>query len=357
MLYVARMTICSIGVGVLVGTVLSAWDPANRAPADASTQTSTVSTPISTPAATPTAVLPGQDLSALQSTVEALATKYSASNPALVASAYVLDVDTNSHVDVNGSVSLAAASVIKVPILVAFLQAVDSGKIRLDESLVMRKELVAQEAGDMQYRPVGSKFSAIETATKMITISDNTATNILIERLGGTAVLNEQFKSWGLANTVLANLLPDVEGTNLTSTKDMTLLLARISKGELLSARSRDRLLDILRKTINNSMLPQGIEHGSTIAHKTGTIAISVGDVGLVDLPNGKRYAISALVKRAPNDRRAINLIQQTSRAVYQHFIQPPTPPLANPSPVTQSHLHQTTTSDRSATQKQANQP
>lgn len=361
MLYVARMMIFSIGVGVLAGTVLSAWDPASRAPADASTQVSAVvahPVAISPPVAAPTLanqpLLPGQELSVLKSAIEALATKYTAGNAALVASAYVLDLDTNSHVDVNGDLPLAAASVIKVPVLVAFLQAVDAGKIRLDELLVMRQDLVAKESGDMQYRPVGSKFSAIETATKMITVSDNTATNLLIDRLGGTAALTAQFKAWGLTNTVLNNLLPNVEGTNLTSAKDMTLLLARISNGELLSARSRDRLLDMMRKTVNNSMLPQGIGHGSTIAHKTGTIAMSLGDVGLVDLPNGRRYAISVLVKRAANDRRAMTLIQQTSRVTYQHLMQPSTVPMASPSG-TQQSFRQANTPTNSVAQEPVN--
>jgi len=48
----------------------------------------------------------------------------------------------------------------------------------------------------MQYKPVGTKFTALETATKMIVISDNTATNMLIA--GGATALNQRFQSWGL---------------------------------------------------------------------------------------------------------------------------------------------------------------
>ncbi|HIK18302.1 MAG TPA: serine hydrolase [Leptolyngbyaceae cyanobacterium M33_DOE_097] len=343
-LYTARMVIFSIGVGVLAGTIMSAWDPSSRAPADASQnigQTATISE-VAPSALGDRAPEPVQAIPDLQTAVQAIADKYADATATFMPSAFILDLDTNAFVDVNGSKPLAAASVIKVPILVAFFQDVDAGKIRLDEMLVMRKELIASEAGSMQYRPVGSKFSALETVTKMIEISDNTATNMLIDRLGGAAVLNERFKSWGLANTSIHNLLPDVEGTNITSAKDMSLLLARISQGELVSARSRDRLLSIMRKTINNSLLPRGLGAKATIAHKTGTIAISLGDAGLVDLPNGKRYAISVLVKRPANDRRANSLIQQTSRAAYDHFMKPSVLPAATtPTPNTQTDSRQ----------------
>jgi beta-lactamase class A len=209
-----------------------------------------------------------------------------------------------------------------VPILVAFFQDVDAGKIRLDEKLTMKKELIAQGSGDMQYLSPGTQFTALETATKMITISDNTATNMLIQKMGGLQALNNRFKSWGLSATVLRNVLPDLQGTNTTSPKELASLMVRVSQGELVTLRSRDRLLDIMRRTVNNSQLPQGLGEGATIAHKTGDIGSLIGDVGLVDMPNGKRYAAAVLVKRGFNDDRAYDLIQKISRVIYQHLNQ-----------------------------------
>lgn len=187
----------------------------------------------------------------------------------------------------------------------------------------MQKELIASESGDMQYQPPGTQFSALETVTKMITISDNTATNMVITRLGGIAALNQRFKSWGLTSTVINNNLPDLEGTNTTSPKDMVLLMARLSQGDFVSMRSRDRLLDIMQKVETDSLLPRGLGDGAAISHKTGDIGSMVGDVGLVDLPNGKRYAIAVLVKRPFNDSRAQDLIRQISRTTYQFFNRP----------------------------------
>ena len=77
----------------------------------------------------------------------------------------------------------------------------------------------------MQFQDPGKQFTALETATKMITISDNTATNMLIERLGGAEALNQRFREWGLTQTAIRNVLPDLEGTNTTSAKDLAYLL------------------------------------------------------------------------------------------------------------------------------------
>ena len=337
-LYFIRILILGLGVGVLAGTLLSVRDPASRLNQDQQADQKSIESGNRATGQMPNLV---QEITPLKAALQALAAK----TPELTPGIFVVDLDGNAYVDINGSQSLPAASTIKVPILIAFFQDVDAGKIRLDELLTLRADLVAKEAGDMQYQPLGTRYTALETAYKMITISDNTATNLLIARIGegdpkrGMEILNQRFKSWGLTGTTLNNLLPDLGGTNLTSARDLSLLMTRISQGDLVSLRSRDRLLSIMRATENDSLLPQGLGKGATIAHKTGGIASVLGDVGLVDLPNGKLYTIAVLAKRPPNSEQAYDLIQQTSRLVYQYLVRPPvssrpnaTPPKTSPS-------------------------
>ncbi|UBF28879.1 class A beta-lactamase-related serine hydrolase [Kovacikia minuta CCNUW1] len=319
-LYAARMVILSVGVGVLAGTMLSMWDPASRSPAGASQQNkqASVAVPANAGAATSLNELPklGQEMTPLKLALQTLLGK----NAQMATGLFFLDLDKNAYVDINGEATFSSASTIKVPILVAFFQDLDAGKIRLDEPLTLRKELIGNGSGEMQYQQPGTRFTALETVTKMITISDNTATNMVIARLGGMNALNQRFKSWGLQSTTINRPLPDLQGTNTTTPRDMALLMARISQGELMSMRSRDRMLDIMRQTENRSQLPQGLGAGATIAHKTGDIGTMIGDVGLIDLPNGKRYAAVVLVKRAFNDDRAYDFVSQISRLAYQYF-------------------------------------
>ena len=322
-LYVTRMVVLSIGIGVLAGTLLSIWDPATRATSSAP-QPAKTSAPVAQ-AAPVARMLVGQEILPLKTAVQTLIAQSIAQSPQTAPSVFFLDLDTNAYVDVNGAAPIPAASTIKVPILIVLFQEVDAGKVRLDEILTMRKDLIGTGSGDMQWQAPGTQFTVLETIQNMITVSDNTATNMVIARLGGISVLNQRFKSWGLTSTSLSNPLPDLEGTNLTSAKDMGFLMLRVSQGELISARSRDRALGIMQKTVNDSLLPRGLAEGATIAHKTGDIGTSIGDVGLVDVPNGKRYVAAVLTKRAYNDDRAAELIRQISRTAYQFLSRPTT--------------------------------
>ncbi|MCC0178929.1 serine hydrolase [Waterburya agarophytonicola K14] len=263
----------------------------------------------------------GQEIAPLKLKIEELAQEY----PTLEPEVFLVDLDTKGFVSIRGKQEIASASTIKLPVLVAFFQDLDRGKIRLDEQLTMTKELMAGGSGDMQYQKPGTKFSALETATKMIIISDNTATNMLIDRLGGMEVLNRRFVTMGLANTKLRNPLPDLTGTNTSSPEDLGSLLIKIDRGELVSLRSRDRLLHIMGNVEKDTLLPQGLESGALIAHKTGDIKSVLGDVGTIDMPNGKRYIASMLIKRPDNAPEAKEFIQKASGIAYQYFKNPQT--------------------------------
>ncbi|WP_421659175.1 serine hydrolase [Leptothermofonsia sp. ETS-13] len=333
-LYATRLLILSIGIGVLSGTILSISDPANRSlTSQQPVKQAGVTSSGSEGASSSQLAKVGQEMTTLKLAMQALITK----TPQMTPGVFVMDLDTNAYVDLNGTASFSSASTIKVPILIAFFQDVDEGKIRLDEQLVLRKELIGGGSGDMQYDAPGTKYTALDVATRMITISDNTATNMLIARLGGIRLLNQRFKSWGLSTTIINNLLPDLEGTNTTTPKELALLLARISQGELVTMRSRDRLLDIMRRTENHSQLRQGLGNGAIIAHKTGDIGSLIGDTGLVDLPNGKRYVITVMIKRSHNDDRAYDYVNQLSRLAYLYFSRPAETPKVMTSPTTPS--------------------
>jgi beta-lactamase class A len=337
--YATRLLILGVGVGAIAGATLTIWDPASRvsiAPTSKSASTNKAPQVTVTSESAKSTWKLGAEMTPVKQSIQTLM----ASTTGLTPGMFFLNLDTGAYLDLAGPSTFSAASTIKIPVLVAFFQDIDANKIRLDEMLVMRPELIGSGAGEMQYKSPGSRFSALETATKMITISDNTATNMLIDRLGGATALNQRFKSWGLTTTVIHNPLPDLEGTNTTSPKDLAMLMTLVSQGDLVSMRSRDRLLDIMRRTKTNTLLPQGLGPGATIAHKTGDIGSVVGDAGLIDMPNGQRYVAAVMVKRPHNNAQAKELIRQISRQVYTHLSQPspnlqanPVSPASSPQP------------------------
>ncbi len=336
-LYGLRLLILGIGIAGIAGTTLSIWNPelqveaTSERPIQKSTTTAASSTTGGEPAPTAIALPLGTELTNLKGQLAQLETQM----PGLKLSSFVYDLENRAYLNFEGGTPVPAASMIKIPVLVAFLQEVDQGNISLNEPLMINAAQIAAGSGNMQNDPPGTVYSALETASWMIINSDNTATNMLIERMGGAAQLNQRFKSWGLEDTVINAPLPDLEGTNTTSPEDLVSLLSMVNQGELLSLRSRDRLFTIMQRTYAADLLPQGLgDQDALISHKTGDIGVMLGDAGIVDLPNGQRYAIAVMVQRPFNDGRAVEMIRLVSQSTFNQFNQqststattPPTP-------------------------------
>ncbi len=301
--YVSRCSIILFGVAAIAGTVMSLIKPPVQISA-----ASKATPPLVKPVAKPENI-------ALKQSLQTVIDRYPAFQPHLA----IVDVN-GSVVDVAGAKVLPAASTIKIPILIALFQQIDRGEIKLDEQLTLQKTMLAAGSGTLAKSPAGSKFSVQEVATKMITISDNTAANLLIDRLGGKDKLNLQFRSWGLLHTNIRSPLPDFEGTNVTSPQELVRLLAGLkSEKGVLSASSKQAVLEILRQTKRNTMLPAGIDDNQAkIAHKTGEISTMVADAGLIELANGQSYLLVAMVQRPSDNQRAELLIKQLSQATYK---------------------------------------
>ncbi|MEO0707866.1 MAG: serine hydrolase [Cyanobacteria bacterium J06649_5] len=328
LLYLSRLLVAGLGIAAIGGTIL-AIRPSNS-PSAARTESALATDAEESPANFPMPL--NQEISPLKAAIEELPNTY----PNLRPKTFYIDVDTGNYVDVDGQDSIAAASTIKLPILLAFFEEIDAGRIDLNQTMAIAPEQIAEGSGEMQLSPPGTQFTALEVATQMIVGSDNTATNMMIDLMGGGAALNTRFEAYGLQHTRLVSPLPDLEGTNTISARDLVHTLILISQGDALTMRSRDRVLNILNRTRNKSLIPAGLEEkGALTYNKTGDIGSVLADAALVDLSNGKRYAIAALVQRPNNDGRAADLIQSISGRTYQEAekaIQPAVSPLGDPN-------------------------
>jgi len=308
--YIVRLAIVGLGIAAIGGTLLKVLP---KAPAQEIAEVAPV------PAAPePTKTFPvklNREIAPLKAELQGLPNLY----PSLVPQVFYVDVDTGEYVSVEGSKAIAAASTIKLPILLAFFEEVDAGRISLNQTMSIQPQQIASGSGDMQVAEPNTQYTALEVATQMIVNSDNTATNMMIDLLGGLEDLNNRFTGYGLETTKLNAPLPDLEGTNLTSARDLAHTMLLISQGQTLSTRSRDRVLNILKRTASKGLIPAGLEErGALTYNKTGDIGSVLGDVALVDLPNGKRYVVAAIVQRPHNDGRARDLIRRVSSRTYQ---------------------------------------
>ncbi|MFM1799442.1 MAG: hypothetical protein RLZZ117_1720 [Cyanobacteriota bacterium] len=252
--------------------------------------------------------------------------KLAAAQKGLTASGFLLVLDDGRYAELKPDQPLSAASSIKTPILLVALDRFDQGRLRWDEPLPLTKQTRGGGAGWMGSKPLGTRFPMHEAATEMIRVSDNSATNLLIQRLGGKEALNATFQELGLGATVLRNWLPDLEGTNTTSARDLARSIALVDTGEKLGPRARDQFRAILATSGTNTLLPAGLLKafnkeaadpdsellplGIRVYNKTGDIGIAYADAGLIELPNGQRAVAAFLVKGPFNDPRSGELIR-----------------------------------------------
>ncbi|MFM6203463.1 MAG: serine hydrolase, partial [Dolichospermum sp.] len=141
MLYALRFLIVGVGIGAIVGTLLSVLDPASRINSVAVLSQSSANQKVNDSARTGLYI--SQEITSLKNTLQSLAS----ANSDLTPGVFLLDLDNGAYVDINGNRSFSAASTIKIPILMAFFQDVDAGKIRLDEMLTLEKEMIVGGSG------------------------------------------------------------------------------------------------------------------------------------------------------------------------------------------------------------------
>lgn len=228
--------------------------------------------------------------------------------------------EDRSFVDLDAYSAVPAASVIKLPVLLAYFHSLDRDVIQWESPLLYLEFHKADGAGGLQYGPTGVLFPSREMARQMIQVSDNTATNILISYLGGLDYVNEFLGGLGLRQTVIRNRLPDLSGTNTISMYEMAVILNNIDSGLLLSRQSRAHALEILKGTHNWRLLAAPLPRRKLdFAHKTGDIGRALADVGIVYLPDGRKYIVAMQVDRPFNNYTARDMIQEASQIIYNH--------------------------------------
>ena len=240
--------------------------------------------------------------------------------PGLICGICIKPSWNSDSININSDYVFPAASLIKIPIAVVLLQKIDKGQISWNKVLTLKRYHYAYGAGYLRTRKIGTMVKLKEAFRLMLTISDNTATNIIIDLLGGVGATNRQIAALGLKNTKLVNLLGDFKGTNKTSPSDLAFLLEKSLEGDFLSKNSKRILKDTLLDVENKSLIKKGLGKYTRFAHKTGTIGICVGDAGIIYFPFGKRIGISIIVRRPFNNLNGQKIIREISRLVYEYL-------------------------------------
>lgn len=213
-----------------------------------------------------------------------------------------------------------SASVIKVPILVELFARISEGRDTLEARVSLREEDKVEGSGVLRELHAGIELSVDDLARLMIVISDNTATNLLIERLG-VASVNGRLDSLGCPRTRLGRKMYDFEARdrgleNLVVAGEMMELLAAMERGEVVSPAASATMLGIMKRQSYVTKIPRLLPDGTAVANKTGTITGVSHDIGIIYAPTGP-IALAVLTRGCRDAVAAEDAIGRVARAVY----------------------------------------
>jgi beta-lactamase class A len=231
----------------------------------------------------------------------------------------VLDLTTGYHAGFNAAKSMPAASTIKLPVMVEVFNQLQAGRIDLHRRIALQRTDKDFGSGDLCDAPVGTSYEVSTLLEKMIDISDNTATNMLI-RLVGRHNINRQMVELGLTRTRLAGDVRtegwSIRRTLRTSASDLVALLALMARGQLVDEWSSNEMIALLEADQYNTLLPQPLPDNVAIAHKTGSLFDTLNDAGIVYAENAP-YVIAVMTTALPSQDLGRSFIHTLSRLTY----------------------------------------
>jgi beta-lactamase class A len=233
----------------------------------------------------------------------------------------------------NAATGFPMASTFKISIAGAIFSLIDSGKLTLGTMIAVDPALVVQSDGIADQTPhAGVSLSVYNLLELMLTRSDNTATNVLSETVGGPAAITAWVRSIGVTGMqvdrdtrrVRADGTPfDLKTTNNSTPEAMLKLLLTIRAGKAISAASTKTLIEIMERCHTGDARLKGLlPLGTVVAHKTGSLQDVANDVGFVTLPNGDQFAIAVFVKADTKGTQVRDrVIADIARASYEYFL------------------------------------
>ena len=230
------------------------------------------------------------------------------------------DLTTDESFSIHGEKSVHSASTIKLVIMAELLSRVNAGQLKLEDTVTITAQMHTGGDGILKELEPGHTFSLKEILTLMIIVSDNQATNILIDLLGMDAI-NRRAQALGLTQTVLGRKMMDSEARkqgkdNFISALDMEHILTQIYRGALIDADSCKLMLDILLRQQQTGRLQLYLPEEVPVAHKCGDLDFLENDGGIIYVP-GKPYVLVVLTSQMPSNKEGREVIGIISKMVY----------------------------------------
>jgi beta-lactamase class A len=216
----------------------------------------------------------------------------------------IRDLNAGTAIGYRHEAIFPAASTIKIHILAALLTDCEAGKLSPTKRLRVDASHGIGGGGILDYMENPIELSLVDIAILMIMLSDNTATNMCLEAIGGVERVNSLCRDLGLLNTTMRRVMRDRDAIragreNVTTPLDLVNTLTRLYEGQP-SRTVADHCLEVLAK-FKPSPFRSGLPAGTRIAHKTGRMAGVRHEAAIVFLPE-RPYALSVMTSFSLHD-------------------------------------------------------
>ncbi len=214
------------------------------------------------------------------------------------------DLNKNNVFSINGDKKVLSASMIKLLILAELMKKISENKFSLSDTIMIADSMKTGGDGVLKELNTEHHFTLKELATLMIVVSDNQATNILIDFLGMENI-NQLGKELRLKKTFLGRKMMDIEARkkgydNYTCADDISLLLKLIYQEKLINKEASQLMLDILLRQQQGERLQRYLPSDIKIAHKCGDLDNLENDGGIIWLGD-RAYILVVLTNGMPN--------------------------------------------------------
>jgi len=235
----------------------------------------------------------------------------------------VHNVDTGERLALRGDSTFPTASLIKMSLLVTLFELVEKDSISLDDRITVLKIDKVPGSGMLQYLHDGNEITVRDAAYLMSTVSDNTATNLLLDKVAirrtwkkmealGLPHTKIHHKSFRRDNSSVAMDSSMKYGLGVTTPNEMARLFVLLAQGKAVSARADSAMLDILENNTKGDMLQRYAE-GITFAHKDGEDSDKRTECGLFRLQS--RVVVCVLTKENKDQRWVVDNEAQVTLA------------------------------------------
>ena len=254
--------------------------------------------------------------------IEIALNKYLATLPqSALVSIRIEGLDGKVHFSKNELKKIPAASVIKVPIMVEVMEQVAAAKINLMTLHTLKATDKTADAGALNAQATGSKISILDLVRMMISVSDNTATNILIDKVGAKAV-NAKMKRLGLGGLQLNRKMLDTAAAakgfeNYVTPVEINLLFRQIYHKKVATPAQCELMMSILKSCEDSTTFRKLLPKSLVMAHKTGELAYVRSDAGIVfaNIP----FVMSVFVE-GTTTKEAEEIIGQIAELAYRYL-------------------------------------